>query len=178
MPFFPFYPDQWVNTFEGNNKATVTKKTTESKNKNNNNQPQQKVYGSFQWTAFICLKAAELLRGVSLLFNTELLGVHRTHFTDIWRMKECTNQEAMKSFWTVHEHYSATFNVHFEQIFADWEISFHYNHVDFPRFWPLRQMFFKVCTFHVDISLQLSGSIQLRYIMQKNLFLKLQQLVD
>ena len=38
-----------------------------------------KLYASFLWMGFNCLKAIELLRGGSLLFTTQSLGVSGTH---------------------------------------------------------------------------------------------------
>ena len=47
----------------------------------------EKLYDPFLWMAFNCLKATELLRRDSLLFNTESPGIFGSHFIDLGRMK-------------------------------------------------------------------------------------------
>ena len=46
-----------------------------------------KLYGPFLWLGFNCIKAAEPLRGDSLLVTTYSTGVPGTHLNDLGRMK-------------------------------------------------------------------------------------------
>ena len=48
----------------------------------------KKLYGSFLWMGFNCLKATEPLRGVALLFTTKFPEIPGTHLIDLGRMKE------------------------------------------------------------------------------------------
>ena len=48
----------------------------------------KKLYSSFLWVGFNCLKAAEPLRGDSLLFTSKSPGGPGTHLIDIGRMKD------------------------------------------------------------------------------------------
>ena len=47
-----------------------------------------KLYGSFLWMGFNCLKATEPLRGGSLLFTTKFPEIPGTHLIDLRRMKD------------------------------------------------------------------------------------------
>ena len=43
----------------------------------------KKLYGTFLWMRFICIKATEPLEGNNLFFTTEFPGIPGTHFIDL-----------------------------------------------------------------------------------------------
>ena len=47
----------------------------------------KKLFGLFLWMRFCCLKAAEPLRGGSLLFTAKFPEIPGTYFIDLERMK-------------------------------------------------------------------------------------------
>ena len=47
----------------------------------------KKLYDSFLWMEFNCLKSTEPLRGGSLLFTTKFPEIPGTHLIDFGRMK-------------------------------------------------------------------------------------------
>ena len=49
----------------------------------------EKLYGPFLWMWFNCVKATKPLKGDSLLFITQSLGVPITYLIDLGRMKGC-----------------------------------------------------------------------------------------
>ena len=61
---------------------------------------EKKLYGSFLWMGFNCLKATEPLRRDSLLFTTQFPGVPGTHLIDFRRMKGRVDFVATQWFWT------------------------------------------------------------------------------
>ena len=46
-----------------------------------------KLYGTFLWMGFNCIKATEPLRGDRLIFTTQFAGFPGTHLIDLRRMK-------------------------------------------------------------------------------------------
>ena len=59
----------------------------------------KKLYGSFLWMGFNCLKATEPLQGDNLIYTIKSLGAPGTHQTDLGRIRGWVDLGATWSFW-------------------------------------------------------------------------------